>query len=92
MGLFQSIKGIFGSIFTLPSKEEGFAWWVEIITTNPSCTYFFGPFDSAEEAKTYQSGYVEDLTSEGANVFTPQVRWCKPEQLTIYTEKETAEV
>jgi hypothetical protein len=88
MGLFDNIKNVFGNLFALPPKEEGFAWWIEIITTNPSCTYFFGPFDSVDEAKEHQGGFVEDLTQEGATVLSPQIKWCKPKELTIYMEKE----
>ncbi|HBE16837.1 MAG TPA: hypothetical protein DDW51_04275, partial [Cyanobacteria bacterium UBA11367] len=44
----------------------GLAFWVEIVTDNPKCTYYFGPFLSAQEAETAKGGYIEDLENEGA--------------------------
>ncbi|MEH2162085.1 MAG: DUF1816 domain-containing protein [Nostoc sp.] len=31
----------------LQSNQSEFAWWVEVNTTVPRCTYYFGPFDIA---------------------------------------------
>jgi Domain of unknown function (DUF1816) len=64
----------------------GLAWWVEITTSKPDCTYYFGPFSSAREAKDTQPGYVEDLQQEGAQGIQVNVKRCKPEQLTISNE------
>lgn len=61
----------------------GLAWWVEIITENPRCTYYFGPFLSANEAAETKSGYVEDLEQEGAKISQVVVKRCKPSKLTI---------
>ena len=36
-------------------------WWLEIITKEPYCIYYFGPFDSLKEAQLEQGGYIEDL-------------------------------
>jgi hypothetical protein len=66
----------------------GFAWWVEIVTENPHCTYYFGPFASEGEASLSQAGYLEDLTQEGALNIKAVVKQCRPKQLTIYDEKE----
>ena len=44
----------------------GLAYWLEITTEKPECTYYFGPFASREEAISMQSGYLEDLSNEGA--------------------------
>ena len=68
----------------------GVAWWVEVVTENPHCTYYFGPFASSSEATLAQPGYIEDLTQEGALNIKAVVKRCKPEQLTIYDEKEPA--
>ncbi|NCJ04950.1 DUF1816 domain-containing protein [Synechococcales cyanobacterium C] len=59
------------------------AWWVEVATTMPRCTYYFGPFDSQTEAQTAQSDYVQDLEQEGAQDIKAQVKWCKPQKLTV---------
>lgn len=61
----------------------GLAWWVEIITETPRCTYYFGPFASADEAQAAQSGYLEDLEQEGAQGIRVTIKRCKPTELTI---------
>ncbi len=61
----------------------GLAWWVEIVTQNPRCTYYFGPFLSSTDAKAALKGYVEDLEVEGAQGILVNVKRCKPGTLTI---------
>lgn len=61
----------------------GQAWWVEVFTTQPKCTYYFGPFANSQEAKTSIEGYIEDLENEAAQGIHAQVKRCKPERLTI---------
>lgn len=62
----------------------GKAWWLEIKTSQPTCTYYFGPFDSEEEAEALKGGYIEDLEQEGAqNIRTGIQRCSRPAQLTI---------
>jgi hypothetical protein len=56
---------------------------VEISTAEPKCTYYFGPFASANVANLAQAGYVEDLESERAKVLKVQIKRCKPNRLTI---------
>ncbi|MBK1990853.1 DUF1816 domain-containing protein [Sphaerospermopsis aphanizomenoides BCCUSP55] len=65
------------------SNNLGLAWWVEIVTQNPRCTYYFGPFLSSEEATLASKGYVEDLETEGAQGIIVNVKRCKPYDLTI---------
>jgi hypothetical protein len=64
----------------------GLAWWVEIVTDNPRCTYFFGPFLSRKDAVTAKAGYIEDLEQEGAKGIDFSVKRCKPANLTIYDD------
>ncbi len=64
----------------------GQAWWVEVLTTQPRCTYYFGPFRGVESAKLAVSGYVEDLESESAQGIKTQVKRCHPARLTIEHE------
>lgn len=71
-------------------NKLGLAWWVEVVTGTPRCTYYFGPFTSANEAKDAQTGYVEDLEQEGAQGIVVTVRRCKPEKLTVYEESNSA--
>jgi Domain of unknown function (DUF1816) len=61
----------------------GQAWWVEITTERPHCTYYFGPFTSAVEADAAKIGYVEDLESESAQGIQVTIKRCKPAQMTI---------
>ncbi len=64
----------------------GWAWWVEIATDNPRCTYYFGPFLSKNEAETAKNGYIEDLEQESAQGISFAVKRCKPSDLTVYEE------
>lgn len=61
----------------------GFAFWVEIITENPNCTYYFGPFLTLEDAETAKFGYMEDIETEGAQGIKVTIKRCKPSELTI---------
>lgn len=63
-------------------------WWIKIDTSVPSCTYYFGPFNSKKEAKIHQSGYVEDLIEEKARGIAVETKWCLrlPKSLTICEE------
>ncbi|MBW4675397.1 MAG: DUF1816 domain-containing protein [Desmonostoc geniculatum HA4340-LM1] len=61
----------------------GLAWWVEIVTQNPRCTYYFGPFLNSDEASSASVGYIEDLEAEGAQGIVVNVKRCKPDALTI---------
>jgi hypothetical protein len=71
----------------------GQAWWVEIKTQSPTCTYYFGPFVRKREAEKWKPGYVEDLEAEGAEIVSLVVKRCKPAILTDYEEddEETSE-
>jgi Domain of unknown function (DUF1816) len=64
----------------------GLAWWVEIVTQNPQCTYYFGPFVSQQEALDAKGGYIEDLEGENAQGICVVIKRCKPTELTIFDE------
>ncbi|MCU0534350.1 MAG: DUF1816 domain-containing protein [Hydrococcus sp. Prado102] len=66
----------------------GLAYWVEIVTDYPRCTYYFGPFLSYQEAQKAQGGYVEDLQQENAQGIAVTIERTKPANLTIFDEKE----
>lgn len=76
---WNDLKELLLSLF----HSLGWAWWVEIVTQNPRCTYYFGPFLSSQEAEAAKSGYVEDLEQEGAQGIAVKVMRCKPVNLTI---------
>ncbi|MGB3491878.1 MAG: DUF1816 domain-containing protein [Elainellaceae cyanobacterium] len=69
----------------------GLAWWVEIKTEQPQCTYYFGPFASSSEAEAARGGYVEDLEKENAQGIRVSIRRGKPDQLTIFDESSEAD-
>ncbi|MEB3294709.1 MAG: DUF1816 domain-containing protein [Synechococcales bacterium] len=68
----------------------GLAWWVEIKTENPRCTYYFGPFLDEVSAQAHKPGYVEDLEKEGAQNLVITVKRCKPQVLTVVDDSENA--
>mgnify|MGYP005841336965 CR=1 FL=1 len=74
-------------LIAFPTHEATTPWWVKIVTQTPYCTYYFGPFDSIQEAKQTQSGYVEDLTQEGAKGITVLLSREQPATLTICEEE-----
>lgn len=64
-------------------------WWVEIKTSSPRCTYYFGPFKSEVEAASAKFGYIEDLEQEGAQNIVSSVMQCStPQQLTIAEDSD----
>ncbi len=65
----------------------GFAWWVEIKTAAPPCTYYFGPFGDRDSAAAESAGYVEDLESEGARGIVPAIKRCRPPALTLVADE-----
>ena len=74
--------------FTSVLKTVGLAFWVEIVTDRPECTYYFGPFDNRKDAEASVPGYVEDLQQEDATVVKSEVKRFRPQNLTIYDDKE----
>ncbi len=60
------------------------AWWIEILTAQPNCTYYFGPFAGAWEAEVASKGFVEDLEGEFAQGIKIKIdRHSQPDLLTI---------
>ncbi|MBE9165993.1 DUF1816 domain-containing protein [Pleurocapsales cyanobacterium LEGE 06147] len=87
----ESTMGVGSTFFfTLPVlnlNRQGLTWWVEIQTNIPRCIYYFGPFESAKEARLSQVGYLEDLLEEKARGITVEIKQCQPENLTIFEEE-----
>ncbi|QKQ75793.1 DUF1816 domain-containing protein [Nostoc sp. TCL240-02] len=77
--LWHNLKEVLINTF----DSIGLAWWVEIVTQNPRCTYYFGPFLTSSDAKFSSIGYIEDLEVEGATGIAVRVKRCKPNTLTI---------
>ena len=60
------------------------AWWIEILTAQPKCTYYFGPFAGAWEAELASKCFVEDLEGEFAQDIKIKIdRHRQPDLLTI---------
>jgi len=79
-------------IWTTILHTLGIAWWVEVTTESPRCTYYFGPFASSKEANDSKQGYVDDLAQEGAQGIKVELKRCKPSRLTISEDTlETSE-
>jgi hypothetical protein len=66
--------------------KAGLAWWVEVATDQPSCTYYFGPFGTSADAKAASSGYVEDLMLENAQGIRTAIERSNPKELTVCDE------
>ena len=79
MGLFDVAKEVVSGLVHSLTAD----WWVEVTTINPAYTYYFGPFDTVEEAEAAQAGYIEDLALEGAQEITAEVKRCSPQEITI---------
>lgn len=74
------MKYVFDKILNLLTKD----WWIEISTDTPHCVYYFGPFTKKDDATKAETGYVEDLTQEGAAVLKLSViKRPTPAQLTV---------
>jgi Domain of unknown function (DUF1816) len=69
-------------------EKIGRAWWIEMITQAPNCTYYFGPFMSPKTALFAQSGYIEDLEREASQIIAINIKRCQPQELTIFEDEE----
>lgn len=62
----------------------GAKYWIEITTADPPCTYYFGPFDSEQEAQENKGSYTADLESEGAKGIQVEISQRRePDSLTV---------
>jgi hypothetical protein len=85
--LLFAIYFVVFSILIFDFKSEAqLKWWVEVKTHYPVCTYYFGPFDSQQEAKAHHADYLNDLYAEGAQGIDYQIKRCQPQALTISDE------
>lgn len=68
-------------------EQIEFGWWVELVTAQPRCTYYFGPFFSTQEAQWFLPGYIEDIKQEGCQELHFQIKHCQPKEITISEEE-----
>ncbi|TVQ05175.1 MAG: DUF1816 domain-containing protein [Leptolyngbya sp. DLM2.Bin27] len=73
-------------LLNIPQLGKG-EWWIEVMTTQPLCIYYFGPFSSSQAAKARQADYIEDLTQEGVHSIQAVVKQCQPTRLTIFDDQ-----
>ncbi|HBL15171.1 MAG TPA: hypothetical protein DD379_28030 [Cyanobacteria bacterium UBA11162] len=59
------------------------AHWIEIVTDQPHCLYYFGPFANRKAAQRSLAGYIQDLEQEGAKVISCEIKKGQPEELTV---------
>jgi hypothetical protein len=74
-------------LLNIPQLGKG-EWWIEVMTTQPLCIYYFGPFSNPQEAKAMQPGYIEDLTQEGVKSIQAVVKQCQPTRLTVFDDQD----
>jgi len=75
-------------ILTQPvGSSRGREWWVEVDTDSPNRTYYFGPYDSKDEASDNTNGYIKDLEKKGAKKISINIKQGRqPSQLTANDE------
>lgn len=66
----------------IPANTWG--WWVEIVTLEEPCTYYFGEFETHHEAEVAKDSYIQDLREEGHQNMLVQIRLGIPEKLTVF--------
>lgn len=65
-------------------ENLGMATWIEITTSDPHYTYYFGPFLTQREAEEHKPAFIADLEAEGATGIEVKFRQCqRPEILTV---------
>lgn len=62
-------------------KESG--WWIRIVANNPAYVYYFGYFESYEEAEWCRRGYIQDLKQEGSEILFFDITKYQPKELTV---------
>jgi Domain of unknown function (DUF1816) len=69
-------------------STENLNWWIEIITSQPYCIYYFGPFTNMREAVSHHDGYIEDLKDDGVKGqnITSIFKRCQPKYLTVFDD------
>jgi len=66
-------------------------WWIEIFTAQPFCLYYFGDFQTFQQARILKQGFKEDLLDEGATIISLAIKYCSPQQLTIRSSELTTQ-
>ena len=67
----------------MSQKLEEPSWWIEILVDGPACIYYFGNFDSYQEAELSKNRYIQDLQEEGAEPVATRIGQYNPEEFAI---------
>jgi hypothetical protein len=78
--------GLYLVIVSVLLRSDRLSWWIKVDTQTPTCTYYFGPFDSYLEATHHQGDYLDDLYLEGATHIQVSIERSCPKVLTICPE------
>lgn len=65
------------------NSDYELGWWVEILTAQPLCLYYFGAFASQQEAESHQAGFVDDLLQENAIILSTNLQFFQPIHITL---------
>ncbi|MCU0534252.1 MAG: DUF1816 domain-containing protein [Hydrococcus sp. Prado102] len=84
LGFYFIVASIFVYYFKNYNSQQ---WWIQIKTKFPVCIYYFGPFDSFQEAENHRNGYLEDLQAEGSREIITKIGRYHPQELTIFEEE-----
>ena len=58
-------------------------WWITILTAQPLCLYYFGPFTFSQDAESIKDRFIEDLRQENALILCTRIRFLQPSQVTV---------
>lgn len=67
-------------------SKLGLAYWLEVITHDPWCVYYFGPFSTIQDAELSQHGYLQDILEESAQPISITIKQFQPHTLTIFED------
>jgi Domain of unknown function (DUF1816) len=76
------VKAIWNEVLNLLGR----AWWIEISTTLPNVTYYFGPFITSQEAELSIERYMASLQDKSSQSIRSTVKRCKPGELVVNGE------
>ncbi|MEG4172919.1 MULTISPECIES: DUF1816 domain-containing protein [unclassified Microcoleus] len=73
-----SMLGMFFTAFWVlaqpASSTRRNEWWVEVDTDSPKGTYYFGPYDSRQEASDNSNNYIRDLENKGSKKISINIK------------------
>lgn len=83
MNALKNVKESFTSLL----ERLKLARWIEIITEQPKCIYYFGSFATGNDAHLSSGGYIENLEQELAQEIAVDIKQGHPQKLTIFEEE-----